>query len=321
MSGLNALDANVVVRSSGLKANDITLGENQLTVNLKNAVAKISLDKFVAYEGNGKGVITVNAKQTPYKISTNFSLDKIDAQPLLTDAAGFDKLMGKGSLNWNLTTTGQSQKSFINALNGKLGFEFADGAVKGANIAEMVRKAKELIKGNLSAVSEGLDTGFDNSQQTDFSALQGSFVFTNGVGENKDLSLLSPLIRITGSGKVDLPMTNVDYRLVTGIVDSIEGQGTTDDSTGFKIKCTHGTVNLKKIKVIMNTGEEKVFDNLGVLTKGMSSRSLSLPDKNDAKLDKIKLEYESVGSTALSMAGVTEKAEVEILAKKAKKDD
>ncbi|NRA81086.1 MAG: AsmA family protein, partial [Pseudoalteromonas sp.] len=235
MSGLNALDANVVVRSSGLKANDITLGENQLTVNLKNAVAKISLDKFVAYEGKGKGVITVNAKQTPYKISTNFSLDKIDAQPLLTDAAGFDKLMGKGSLNWDLTTTGQSQKSFINALNGKLGFEFADGAVKGANIAEMVRKAKELIKGNLSAVSEGLDTGFDNSQQTDFSALQGSFVFTNGVGENKDLSLLSPLIRITGSGKVDLPMTNVDYRLVTGIVDSIEGQGTTDDSTGFKI--------------------------------------------------------------------------------------
>lgn len=235
MSRLNALDANVVVRSSGLKANDITLGENQLTVNLKNAVANISLDKFVAYEGNGKGVITVNAKQTPYKISTNFSLDKIDAQPLLTDAAGFDKLMGKGSLNWDLTTTGQSQKSFINALNGKVGFEFADGAVKGANIAEMVRKAKELIKGNLSAVSEGLDTGFDNSQQTDFSALKGSFVFTNGIGENTDLSLLSPLIRITGSGKIDLPMTTVDYRLVTGIVDSIEGQGTTDDSTGFKI--------------------------------------------------------------------------------------
>ncbi|MCG9708408.1 AsmA family protein [Pseudoalteromonas sp. Isolate3] len=235
MSGLNALDANVVVRSSGLKANDITLGENQLTVNLKNAVANISLDKFVAYEGNGKGVITVNAKQTPYKISTNFSLDKIDAQPLLTDAAGFDKLMGKGSLNWDLTTTGQSQKSFINALNGKVGFEFADGAVKGANIAEMVRKAKELIKGNLSAVSEGLNTGFDNSQQTDFSALKGSFVFTNGIGENTDLSLLSPLIRITGSGKIDLPMTTVDYRLVTGIVDSIEGQGTTDDSTGFKI--------------------------------------------------------------------------------------
>ncbi len=89
----------------------------------------------------------------------------------------------------------------------------------------------------------------------------------------------------------------------------------------IKVKCTNGTVNLKKIKIIMNNGEEKVFDNLGILTKGMSSRSLTLPNKNDAKLDKIKLEYESVGSTALSMAGVTEKAEVEILAKKANKED
>jgi len=235
LSALNSLDANIVVRSSGLKANDIKLGANQLTVNLKNAVAKISLDKFAAYEGNGKGMISVNAKQAPYTITTNFSLDKIDAQPLLTDAAGFNKLMGKGSLNWDLTTTGQSQKSFVNALQGKLAFEFADGAVKGANVAEMVRKGKELIKGNFGAVSEGLDTGFDNSKQTDFSALTGSFNFTNGVGKNTDLSLLSPLIRISGEGDVDLPMANVNYRLVTGIVDSLEGQATTDDSTGFKV--------------------------------------------------------------------------------------
>ncbi|OUS71703.1 membrane assembly protein AsmA [Pseudoalteromonas sp. A601] len=235
MSGLNSLDANIVIRSSGLKANDITLGANQFTVNLKDAVANLSLDKFAAYEGNGKGKVTINAKQTPYKITTDFSLDAIDAQPLLTDAAGFDKLMGKGSLNWDLTTSGYSQKSFINALQGKLAFEFADGAVKGANIAEMVRKGKELIKGNLGAVSEGLDTGFDNSEQTDFSALTGSFNFRNGIGKNTDLSMLSPLIRISGEGDVDLPMTTVNYRLVTGIVDSLEGQGTTDDSTGFKI--------------------------------------------------------------------------------------
>lgn len=62
-----------------------------------------------------KGV-TINAQNTPYKIATNFDLDKIDAQPLLSDAAGFDKLMGKGSLNWNLTTAGQSQKRLLTRL-------------------------------------------------------------------------------------------------------------------------------------------------------------------------------------------------------------
>jgi len=55
------------------------------------------------------------------------------------------------------------------------------------------------------------------------------------VGHNNDLSLISPLIRISGEGDVDLPNTIINYRLVTGIVGSIEGQGTTDDSTGFKI--------------------------------------------------------------------------------------
>ncbi|TMN78456.1 MULTISPECIES: AsmA family protein [unclassified Pseudoalteromonas] len=235
LSALNALDANVVIRSSGLKVNDIELGANQFTVALKNSVAKLSLDSFSAYEGAGKGVITIDAQIVPYKIATNFNLTDIDAQPLLTDATGFDKLLGKGSLNWNLSTVGQSQKSFISALNGQLGFKFADGAVKGANVAEMVRKGKEIISGNFGAASEGLDTGFEEAEQTDFSALTGSFNFINGVGKNKDLSLISPLIRISGEGDVDLPLTKVDYRLVTGIVDSIEGQGTTDDSTGFKI--------------------------------------------------------------------------------------
>ena len=235
LSALKAQDANVVIRSSGLIANDIKLGANQFTVALNKGVAKLSLDSFSAYEGAGRGVITIDAQNAPYKIATNFNLTDINAQPLLTDATGFDKVLGRGSLNWNLSTAGQSQKSFIDALNGKLAFEFADGAVKGANIAEMVRKGKEIISGNFGAASEGLDTGFEEAEQTDFSALTGSFNFIKGVGRNTDLSLISPLIRISGEGDVDLPLTNVDYRLVTGIVDSIEGQGTTDDSTGFKI--------------------------------------------------------------------------------------
>jgi AsmA protein len=235
LSALKAQDANVVIRSSGLIANDIKLGANQFTVALNKGVAKLSLDSFSAYEGAGKGVITIDAQNAPYKIATNFNLTDINAQPLLTDATGFDKVLGIGSLNWNLSTAGQSQKSFIDALNGKLAFEFADGAVKGANIAEMVRKGKEIISGNFGAASEGLDSGFEEAEQTDFSALTGSFNFTKGVGRNTDLSLISPLIRISGEGDVDLPLTKVDYRLVTGIVDSIEGQGTTDDSTGFKI--------------------------------------------------------------------------------------
>ncbi len=84
----------------------------------------------------------------------------------------------------------------------------------------------------------------------------------------------------------------------------------------IKIKCTQGTVNLKSITVKMKDGQEKTFDSLGVLTKGMSSRNLSLPTKDDAKIDKIELKYESLGNAALQVTGVAKRAHVEILGKK-----
>ncbi|MCO7191094.1 MULTISPECIES: AsmA family protein [unclassified Pseudoalteromonas] len=235
LSALNMLDAKVVIRSSGLRAREIKLGANQFSVALNKGKAKLSMDKFVAYEGNGKGVVHVNAATKPYQITTNFALNNINAEPLLTDAIGFDKVLGKGSLNWDLETRGVSQKQFVSALAGELAFEFKDGGVKGANLAEMVRKGKEMLKGNFSSVSEGINADFDPNQKTDFSALTGSFQFLNGVGRNRDLILASPLIRITGEGEVDLPKTYVNYRVVTGIVDTIEGQQSQDDSTGFKV--------------------------------------------------------------------------------------
>ncbi|TMS92055.1 AsmA family protein, partial [Pseudoalteromonas sp. S979] len=64
LSALKASNANVVIRSSGLKANDIELGANQFTVDLNNSVAKLSLDSFNAYAGTGKGVFNINAQHT-----------------------------------------------------------------------------------------------------------------------------------------------------------------------------------------------------------------------------------------------------------------
>ncbi|MCG7551398.1 AsmA family protein [Pseudoalteromonas sp. Of7M-16] len=235
LSALNMLDADIVVRSTGLQARKITLGKNQLSVKLDKGQAVLSLDSFNAYNGTGKGKVEVNAAATPYQIDTDFALNGINAEPLLTDAIGFDKVLGKGSLNWQLSTLGVSQKQFISQLAGKLAFEFKDGGVKGANLAEMVRKGQEMLKGNFSGLSEGINADFDPQQKTDFSALTGSFTFAKGIGTNRDLLLASPLIRITGSGVVDLPKTFVDYRLVTGIVDTIEGQSSRDKSTGFKI--------------------------------------------------------------------------------------
>lgn len=233
LSALKAVDANIKVKSTGLIFKDITLGQNAFSFQLEKGEAEIAMDEFNAYKGKGKGEIFINAKQVPYIVATNFSLSDIQAGPLLRDAIKFDKLDGKGSIDWQLNTKGVNQKQFINGLNGKLGFGFANGAIKGANIAAMVRSAQSMLKGDFSKA--GLDKGFDKSQQTDFAELSGTFNFTDGVGNNNDFKLFSPLIRITGKGKLDLPKTDIDYKVTTGLVSSIEGQGTASDATGFKV--------------------------------------------------------------------------------------
>ena len=234
LSALNSVNADIKIAATGFQFKEIKLGETKLSLKLNNGTAQLGLDKFKAYEGDGTGQIVLVAKRAPYKMNTSFSFEGIQAEPLLSDAVGFDKLMGKGELTIALNTQGQSQKEFVNALHGAIGFGFKDGAVKGANIAAMVRSAEQLINGG-GLDAKGLEKGFDNAEKTDFSALTGNFQFVDGVSKQNDLSLKSPLIRVSGNGDIDLPATKINYRLVTGIVDSIEGQGTQDQSTGFKI--------------------------------------------------------------------------------------
>ncbi|GGF30881.1 DUF2541 domain-containing protein [Echinicola rosea] len=79
----------------------------------------------------------------------------------------------------------------------------------------------------------------------------------------------------------------------------------------IKLKCIQGTLQLKKITIVMKGGEKKEYDAKasGVMTKGMSSLPYSVPDK-DAKINYIELEYDTKGKVAL-----TKMAKVEILGK------
>ncbi|MBU2967871.1 AsmA family protein [Pseudoalteromonas sp. C2R02] len=260
LSALKTIDADIKVKSTGLQLRDITLGRNAFSFKLEKGEAEIVMDEFNAYKGKGKGKIFINAKKTPYTVATNFSLTDIQAGPLLRDVIKFDKLDGTGSINWQLNTKGVNQKQFIDSLNGGLGFGFENGAIQGANIAAMVRSAKAMLKGDFT--NAGLDKGFDKSQQTDFAELSGTFKFKNGVGRNNDFKLFSPLIRITGKGELDLPKTNIDYKVTTGLVSSIEGQGTTSDATGFKVPVKiKGPLHDVKIKLDVSSASKDELKN------------------------------------------------------------
>ena len=224
---LGLVDANAKLSIGKLTVRDIHLDQSDVTVALKNRVMKTTLDQVRLYEGTGRGTITVDGTAgSSASLTANLALDAISAKPLLTDAADIDRVTGKGRLALALAGQGASERQLVETLNGKFEAAFADGAIIGINVAEMMRN---LSKGNLG----GLETA--PTDKTDFSEMTSTWTVKSGIAENQDLKLVSPMLRLTGSGRVILPTRELDYTLRPKIVASIAGQGDTQDLSGIEV--------------------------------------------------------------------------------------
>jgi AsmA protein len=153
-------------------------------------------------------------------------LEGFDAYPFLQDAANFHSIEGKGTIALDLSATGASQSAIVSALGGNAKLEFVDGAIRGVNIAKMLR--------NLSTgIVEGWQGG--DAEKTDFASLGGSFKVAQGKATTDDLHFVGPLVRMTGAGTVDLPVKQLKFRVDPRFVASLEGQGGKQDPAGLGV--------------------------------------------------------------------------------------
>lgn len=218
---LGALDANAKLSVGKLTVGTIHLDQSDLTVALKNRFMTTTLDKVDLYDGTGKGTITLDATAgTSAGFDADIVLDGVSGRPLLADAAGIDRLAGKGRFKLTLTGRGANERQIVETLNGKAELAFADGAIIGVNVPEMMRN---LGKGNFG----GLDAA--PTDKTDFSEMTSTWTIKSGIAENHDLKLVSPLLRLSGSGSVALAPREMDYTLRPKLVASLEGQGSSAD--------------------------------------------------------------------------------------------
>jgi len=225
-SGLGLVDTSSRLAIDGFKVAGLKIGRTILRVNVTNSSARVDLDDIVLYGGRGRGVVTVRPAQRKLLVGINISASGVSALPLLKDAADFDKIDGTGQFSAALSGSGRSQKQIISSLNGNARFTFADGAVVGWNIAQIIRG---LRKGQIS--------GFNAvpSQKTDFSELSGLFVVAKGVARNKDLKMTSPLLRLTGAGSIGIGGRTINMLMRPKLVSSLDGQGSTNGLSGLEI--------------------------------------------------------------------------------------
>jgi AsmA protein len=189
-------------------------------------VLKCRFANLGAYGGQANGDLIVDASPAVPAYALRSDLAGVRALPLLQSTADFDKLDGKLQARLSLQSTGASQRAIMSNLDGTVFAVFQDGAIRGVNVAQMIRS---LTAGTLSGWQE------NNQQTTDLSQLSASFRIEKGKATSTDLNLVGPLVRVTGSGTIDLAEKTLALRTEPKLVMTTQGQGRTSDPVGLGI--------------------------------------------------------------------------------------
>jgi AsmA protein len=170
-------------------------------------------------------MLKVDARSTP-SIAFKQNMKGISIGPLLVDSINNDMLSGKGAVNVDVTTAGNSVGALKKALAGNASLSLTDGALKGVDIAGSIRELNNKVN-----ILKTKDTSADKSKKTDFTELTATFDIKNGVAHNEDLAMKAPILRLAkgdSRGDIDIGNETINYLAKPTIVKSLKGQGGAD---------------------------------------------------------------------------------------------
>ncbi len=212
-SGLNAANVDFDLSVGEILLEQVKIGKSVVKVGLKDGRLTVNLTEMALYDGNGSANIVINGSAKVPLISKTFSVTGVKLEPLLTDATGFDKMSGTGNITFELNTYGRTERQLVAGSNGSGRIAVEDGAIRGANLGEMIRNSATAFLGKAER----------EEAKTEFAEMNGSFTVKSGVLSNQDLYMIGPYVKVTGAGNVDLNKRTLKYRMVPKAMASTGG--------------------------------------------------------------------------------------------------
>lgn len=235
LDSLNLINATVNISANRVILDQITLQDALLKTRLDDgrlsAIFRRDEEQpgFRAFSGNWSGDIVLDASGSTPRLTINALADSIAAQDMLGALTGFNRLIGLGDVLVDVSSEGNSLKALVNGLDGRFESDLSNGALRGINLAKLVRDSSnmtELLKsGDLTIAS--FREAFSPDAETDFSSFIGSLSFTNGVAQIQNLKLDNPVVAVTGSGSINLGTRMIDISLTPTIDLKAQRQGGT----------------------------------------------------------------------------------------------
>jgi len=188
-------------------------------------VMNATLGGMELYDGHASGTLLIDASKPVPLFNGDFRLEGVQAKPLLSDAAQFSMIAGRTKLTLEVTGEGEDADEIKSSLRGHGSVVVSDGSIEGIDITAFI-----------SSLGEGdfnLRQGKD--QKTAFSDLGGSFTISDGIAETHNLKMVSPLLKVTAEGTVDLVRSNLDILAHPEIIEGSEGKSGANDLAGLTV--------------------------------------------------------------------------------------
>ncbi|MBC9252552.1 cell envelope biogenesis protein AsmA [Pseudomonas alcaligenes] len=209
---LRKLDLQASLSLGQLTISKLPIESASLQAGGKDGVLKLEELRGDLYGGEFSAQAQLDARPAVPVLTAQKRISHIPVEKLIEAQGEKAPLRGQLDLNADIRTQGNSQKAWIDALNGKADFSLSNGVLVDANLEQQLCQGiATLNRKSLSGEARGKDTPFEE--------LDGSLTFRNGVASNPDLKARIPGLTINGQGDVDLRVLGMDYRV--GIV--IEG--------------------------------------------------------------------------------------------------
>lgn len=300
LSVLKTLDANGSVRIGAFKAANVKLSKLRVDMKARDGIVNIEPLSAALYQGTINGKVRVDAHTSSFEITQKLS--GVGIAPLMKDAADLELAEGKGNVSLALTTQGNTVSALKKALNGTVSLELADGAIRGVDLGKLVQGVQNLNK-NSKAETLGVDKG----EKTEFSEFKAGLKIKDGVAHNDDLSVKSTVLRLTGSGDVDIGHDKMDYNAKVIMAKTDQGR------TGTLPVHVYGPFDSLKI----NVDYAELLADLA--RQRLNEEKAALQQKLDAEKAAVKARLDA--EKAAARAAAKARLEAEKAAAKAKVED
>jgi AsmA protein len=239
VSGLNYVDAQVRISATEAIFGQARLAPLALDAKLAGGVLKAGTANLGAYGGQVSGELILDATSGAPSFAMHSDIVGVRALPLFQSVADFDKIDGKLQAKLALRSAGRSQRALMANMQGTAFVNFQDGAIRGINVAQMIRSlTTSKLTGWQDSSQNSNQSSSQNANQeqtTDLTQLSASFHIDKGQAVTTDFNLVGPLVRITGAGTIALDTKMMGFRVEPKIVMTTEGQGRTSEPVGFGI--------------------------------------------------------------------------------------